>query len=50
MQVFGQHVRDTEALLVPELRCLLDTSEREQLGRRVLERIQQLEGRPRPGW
>jgi hypothetical protein len=50
MQVFGQHVRDAEALLVPELRRLLDAGERVELGRRVLERIRQLEGRPRPGW
>jgi hemerythrin superfamily protein len=50
MQVFGQHVRDCEAVVMPELRRRLDASEREQLGRRVLERIQQLEGRPRPGW
>jgi hypothetical protein len=50
MQVFGQHVADAEALLVPELRRRLDASEREQLGRRVLQRIQQLESRPRPGW
>jgi hypothetical protein len=50
MQVFSQHVRDCEAVVVPELRRRLEVSEREQLGRRVLERIQQLEGRPRPGW
>jgi hypothetical protein len=39
MQVFGQHVHDAEALLAPELRRLLDAGEREQLGRRMLERI-----------
>jgi hypothetical protein len=50
IQVFGQHVRDAEAVLVPALLRLLDASERAQLGRRVLARIQQLEGRPRPGW
>jgi hypothetical protein len=50
MQVFAQHVSDAEAVLVPALRRLLDAGEREQLGRRVLARIQQLEGRPRPGW
>jgi Hemerythrin HHE cation binding domain len=50
MQVFGQHVRDCEAVVVPELLRRLDASERERLGRRVRERIQQLEGRPRPGW
>jgi hypothetical protein len=50
MQVFGQHLRDCEAVVVPELLLRLDASRREQLGRRVLDRIQQLEGRPRPGW
>jgi hemerythrin superfamily protein len=50
MQLFRQHVRDAEALLVPELRRRLDPAEREQLGQRLLERIGQLEGRPRPGW
>ncbi len=50
MQAFRQHARDAEALLVPELRRRLDAGEREQLGRRLLERIAQLEGRPRPGW
>jgi len=41
---------DVEALLVPELRRRLNPAERELLGRRVLERVGQLEGRPRPGW
>ena len=50
MQVFRQHARDAEALLVPELRRRLGPAERELLGRRVLERVGQLEGRPRPGW
>jgi hypothetical protein len=50
MQVFRQHARDAEALLLPELRRRLDPAERELLGRRVLERVGQLEGRPRPGW
>jgi Hemerythrin HHE cation binding domain len=50
MQVFRQHARDAEALLLPELRRRLDPAERELLGRRVLERIGQLEGRPRRGW
>jgi hypothetical protein len=50
MQVFRQHARDAEALLVPELRSRLDAAEREALGRRLLERVAQLEGRPRPGW
>jgi len=42
MQVFRQHARDAEALLLP--------AERETLGRRLLERVGQLEGRPRRGW
>ena len=50
VQVFRQHARDAEALLVPELRRRLNPGERELLGRRVLERVGQLEGRPRPGW
>ena len=50
MQVFRQHARDAEALLVPELRRRLDPSEREVLGRRLLERVARLEGRPRRGW
>ena len=50
MQVFRQHARDAEALLLPELRRRLSPAEREVLGRRVLERVGQLEGRPRPGW
>ena len=50
VQVFRQHARDAEALLVPELRRRLSPAERELLGRRVLERVGQLEGRPRPGW
>src|SRR4029453_9483048 len=50
VQVFRQHARDAEALLVPELRRRLGPAERELLGRRVLERVGQLEGRPRPGW
>jgi Hemerythrin HHE cation binding domain len=47
---FGQHAGDAEALLIPELRRRLDPGEREQLGRQLLGRIGQLEGRPRPGW
>jgi hypothetical protein len=50
MQSFRQHARDAEALLIPELRRQLDPAERELLGRRLLERIGQLERRPRPGW
>jgi hypothetical protein len=50
MQVFRQHARDAEGLLVPELRRRLDPGEREVLGRRLLERVGQLEGRARSGW
>jgi hypothetical protein len=50
MQLFRQHARDAEDLLLPELRRRLDPAERELLGRRILERVGQLEGRPRPGW
>jgi hypothetical protein len=50
MQVFRQHANDAETLLVPELRRRLDPAERELLGRQVLERVGQLEGRPRRGW
>jgi Hemerythrin HHE cation binding domain len=50
MQVFRQHARDAEDLLLPELRRQLGPAERELLGRQVLERVGQLEGRPRPGW
>jgi Hemerythrin HHE cation binding domain len=50
MQVFRQHARDAEGLLLPELRRRLGPAERELLGRRVLERVAQLEGRPRKGW
>ena len=50
VQVFRQHARDAEALLLPELRRRLNPAERELLGRRVLERVGQLEGRPRRGW
>jgi Hemerythrin HHE cation binding domain len=50
IQVFRQHARDAEGLLVPELRRRLNPAEREILGRRLLERVGQLEGRPRSGW
>jgi hypothetical protein len=50
IQVFRQHARDAEGLLVPELRRRLDPAEREVLGRRLLERVGQLEGRARSGW
>ncbi len=47
MQVFRQRIHDCETVVMPELRRRLNASERKQLGRRVLGRIQQLEGRPR---
>jgi Hemerythrin HHE cation binding domain len=50
MQVFRQHARDAEGLLVPELRRRLDPAGREVLGRRLLERVATLEGRARWGW
>jgi Hemerythrin HHE cation binding domain len=50
IQAFRQHARDAETLLVPELTRVLSFAEREELGRRLLERIAQLEGRPRAGW
>jgi hypothetical protein len=50
VQVFRQHARDAEALLLPELRRRLSPAERELLGRRILERVGQLESRPRRGW
>jgi len=50
IQLFRQHARDAEALLLPELRRRLGPAERELLGRRILERVGQLESRPRRGW
>jgi hemerythrin superfamily protein len=51
MQVFRQHARDSETLLLPELRQRLDPGEREQLSHRLLERLGQLESRAwRRGW
>jgi hypothetical protein len=50
MQVFRQHAHDAEALLLPEFGRRLSPPERELLGRQVLERVGQLERRPRPGW
>jgi hypothetical protein len=50
VRAFRKHARDAETLPVPELRRLLAAAERELLGRRLLERIAQLEGRPRAGW
>jgi hypothetical protein len=48
--VFRQHARDAEALIGQHLRRYLGPGERERLGLRMLERVGQLEGRPRPGW
>lgn len=50
MEVFRQHARDAEGLVVPELHRRLDPTEREMLGQRLLERAGQLESRPRRGW
>ena len=50
MQVFRQHARDAEALIGQHLRRYLGPGERERLGLRMLERVGQLEGRPRRGW
>jgi hemerythrin superfamily protein len=51
MQVFRQHARDSEALLLPELRQRLDPGERERLSHQLLQRLGQLESRPwRRGW
>jgi hemerythrin superfamily protein len=50
MQVFRQHARDAEALVIPELRGRLDPAEHERLGRRLAQRVGQLESRPRKGW
>ena len=50
MQVFRQHARDAETLIGHDLRRHLGPVERERLGLRMLERVGQLEGRPRPGW
>jgi hemerythrin HHE cation binding domain-containing protein len=49
-QVFRLHVRDEEALILPEVRRRLSPSEREALGRSLLERTRQLTDRPRRGW
>ena len=46
-QVFRLHVRDEEALILPEVRRRLSPSDRQQLGRSLMERTRQLTGRPR---
>jgi Hemerythrin HHE cation binding domain len=50
LQVFRLHVRDEEALILPEVRRRLSPSDREQLGRSLVERTGQLTGRSRGGW
>jgi hypothetical protein len=45
-QVFRLHVRDEEALILPEVRRL-SPSDRQELGRSLMERTRQLTGRPR---
>jgi hypothetical protein len=50
MQVFRQHARDAEALVAEDLAGSFTPAEREQLGLAMLERVGQLEGRPRRGW
>ena len=46
-QVFRLHVRDEEALILPEVRRRLSPPDREELGRSLLERSRQLANRPR---
>ena len=46
-QVFRLHVRDEETLILPEVRRRLGPSDRQQLGRSLMERTRQLTGRPR---
>jgi hypothetical protein len=40
-------VRDEETLILPEVRRRLGPSDRQQLGRSLMERTRQLTGRPR---
>ena len=46
-QVFRLHVRDEEALILPEVRRRLGPPDREALGRSLLERTRELTSRPR---
>ena len=46
-QLFRLHVRDEEALILPEVRRRLSPSDREELGRSLLERTRELTSRPR---
>ena len=48
-QVFRLHVRDEEALILPEVRRRLGAAERQQLGDALRERAEQLSGRRRRG-
>jgi hypothetical protein len=48
-QVFRLHVRDEEALILPEVRRRLSPRDREELGRSLLERTSQLTRRPGRG-
>jgi Hemerythrin HHE cation binding domain len=48
-QVFRLHVRDEEALILPEVRRRLSPPDREELGRSLVERTRQLASRPGPG-
>jgi len=50
IQVFRQHAHDAETLIAQDLSRHMGPEERERLGLRMLERVRQLEGRPRPGW
>ncbi len=47
MQFFRQHAHDAQALVAPELHRRMDPAEREVLARRLLERIGELETKPR---
>jgi hypothetical protein len=46
-QIFRLHVRDEEALILPEVRRRLSPPDREELGRSLLERTRELTSRPR---
>lgn len=48
-QLFRLHMRDEEALILPEVRRRLGPSDRQELGRTLVERTRQLTSRPRPG-
>jgi hypothetical protein len=48
-QVFRLHVRDEEALILPEVRRRLSPPEREELGCSLLQRTRELTSRPRRG-